>query len=373
MKLSELKQDKGIIFKYVGAGTGGLALGASIGIVVSIIYLIVFRDSTLYPFFWITIPSIFGLGGAFFGIVLRDLRRVVHYGIVGLVLGLLMAYYVVGSDFHYYQPILIMAVLGFAVGLPDIKSAGASGIVGLIGGLVISTAILMIDNLHLESDRLFTLFPMFFFIFFFLVGSIMGFIIYTAEKNKKMGASFSNDYIIAGFIFGVTGVFIVCTVLMVIAAFMVATSQTDVRIQYNIVINSDNNEPYEIQVPFLTNKFNQNEIFNDASLTGNGVYSVKETTWGEAVSIKGSGDITFKVEHKFNELNENMDGYGDFIYDTEPEQYIYFEGVNGSVTISMGGEIGNFAGESRRFSVRTTTLNEGWQEISIGNDLLYRD
>ena len=373
MKLIDLKQDKGIIFKYVGAGTGGLTLGASIGIIVSIIYYVLIRDPTLYPFFWIIIPSIFGFGAAFFGIVMHDIRRIVHYGIVGLALGLVMAYYVVGVDVHYYQPILILAVLGCAVGLPDKKSAVASGIAGLIGGVIISAAVLMIDNLHLESDRLLPLIPMFLLIFFFVIGPIMGLIIYTAEKNKKMEAHFSNNYIFAGFVLGITGVLIVCTLLTVIAAFMAATSQTDVRMQYNIIVNSSTIEPYEIHVPFLAKKFNRSEIFNGASLTGSGTYSIKETTRGEAVSLEGRGNIIFKVDHKFNELNEDRDGYGYFIYDTPPEQYLYFNGVSGSVTVTMEGEIGDFAGPSRRFSVKETTLNEGWQEIIIGKGLIYRD
>lgn len=373
MKLSDLKNDKPIIFRYVVTGISGLALGFAIGILI-VIFFFNSRQSLDY-YFWRIVPSIFGFGAAFFGIASKDVKRTIHYGVVGAALGIIMAYYFDEFRFNYYQPLAILFVWGFAIGLPRLKSAMLSGISGMVGGSIISLLVFWITHRQMDPRVSFVSIPTYMFFFFLVVGSIIGLITYIAEKYKGMKPSFSDKFLFTGTILGVGVLAIVVLILTVIAAFM-ASSDREPRlgIEYQIDIQSKNQTQYSIYFPFLIQDLNHSEILKNASLTGDGTYSVANTERGEALLINGKGNITFKVDHKYNKLYEEEEDYQKFdkpVFSGTTE--LFFQGTNNSVSVSIDGQIGDFANNFMKFDMQSTILIEGWQEIIIKQGKVFQD
>lgn len=376
MKFSDLKKDKGIIFRYIITGIGGPSLGALIGILIGIIYGIFFDYPRNYePFYWMLIPSIFGFGGAFFGIASKDKKRIIHYGLVGIFLGAILTQYFVDFNFNYYQPFIILSLWGLAIGLPEIKSAIASALVGLAGGTIIVLLVIQIKNLSIDLNFIFTLIPTFTFFFFLIVGSIIGLITYTAEKCKKVKPSFNDKYILVGFLTGIIGLKSIVIILTVIAVFIVGFSSHDpvFGMEYQIDIVSTDQEKYSITLPFLIKRMNYTEVLKNASISGNAKYHIIDIVENKVLVIEGNGNSSFKVYHEYNEKYEDIQIYYHDNTVFSGIKDIYFEGIKGSVNISMEGRIGDLEGSQLTFNIKETELKVGSQEIEVESGMLWAD
>lgn len=358
MELLDLKNDKSIILKYVITGIVGISFGVLILILIYILSEFFFGSIRYFLFESYSIYSITimtALSAAFFGITSKDFKKTIHFGLagaaVGILIGLLLQYgqFIYGLN-YFSLPLITMTFWGFAIGLPKIKNAIHSALAGMTGGVVLALIAYIPFYMSLQLDLLIPSYVLFFFL---SIGAMMGLITYAADRGKGIKPSFNTSVLAMGSIF-VNGLLVLTVISTVILAFLIATSNPpEYNTNYDLNIRSSSQDQYSIYFPFLVKNNDYKELLKEATLNGNGSYSVVNSERGEALLIYGRGNIVFKV-------NQKSGIPGTFSGSNE----VYFQGINTSVNISMKGS-SRYDRENTDFELPETTLVEGWQKINV--------
>lgn len=223
MKLLNLENNGSIILRYVATGIVGISFGALILILIYILSNLFFGFIRYllfdaYSFFSFTIMTTFS--AAFFGIVSKDFRKLLHYGLAGFAVGILIVKLFGTYGVSYFHPLIIMSFWGFAIGLPKIKSAIHSALAGMAGGAVIALIAYIAISQPFKGNVF--LLPAYVIFSFLVVGTIIGLIAYVAEKSKDIKPVFNDTLLITGFTFGIGGLIVVTVILTAILALVSA-------------------------------------------------------------------------------------------------------------------------------------------------------
>lgn len=357
------KTGRSVILRYILTGMGGFSLGAVIGI----LFLIVATFSSPVPInsetiILIIVIIISAIGTSSFGIVSKDIKKMLHYGAAGTALGILAYYCSMSLELNYYIPLLILPAWGFAIGLPRLRSAAISTVVGLVAGIFISLFFFLIINLPYQSPIFSVLIPFLTFFSLLMVGTVIGLTVYEAEKIKESRGYFNDIFLTAILIIGMGFLIIVVIILTAILAFISATSEKPPEdlATYRIYISGNDQEQYSIYFPSLVQGINASEMLENATLSGNGTYYVTENITSRsgdkvrALAISGRGNITFTVSRR-SDIE---------IGNSTKEIDVYFQGKNESVVMRIEGHAVRYEQYTIYFNTADTRMIEGWQNVS---------